>query len=141
MRPVNHRRKAATLAPAPAANGFSSYPPEEATFLVKDLSGVLVEVTRAEYEEGINRGRHYAEMLPEEEYRPTAEAVTLFEHALNQSARRLALAVGITTGKVLALRTIGRAWLRIIWACWRSKTAYDPARHEAAKTTNHRIGG
>lgn len=32
-----------------------------------------------------------------------------------------------------ALRTIGRAWLRIIWACWRSKTAYDPARHEAAK--------
>jgi transposase len=32
-----------------------------------------------------------------------------------------------------ALRTIGRAWLRIIWACWRTKTAYDPARHEPAK--------
>ena len=68
IQPANDRRKAATLAPVPAANGFSSYPPEEVTFLVKDLSGVLVEVTRAEYEEGINQGRHYAEMLPEEEY-------------------------------------------------------------------------
>ena len=65
---------------------------------------MLVEVTRAEYEEGINQGRHYAEMLPEEEYRPTAEALHLFEHALNRSARRLALAVGITTEKVLSCR-------------------------------------
>jgi len=32
-----------------------------------------------------------------------------------------------------ALRTLGRAWLRVIWACWRTKTAYDPARHEPAK--------
>ena len=32
-----------------------------------------------------------------------------------------------------ALRTLGRAWLRIIWACWRTKTPYNPARHEAAK--------
>jgi transposase len=32
-----------------------------------------------------------------------------------------------------ALRTIGRAWLRIIWACWRTQTAYDPARDERAK--------
>ena len=104
IQPANDRRKAATLAPGPAANGFSSYPPEEVTFLVKDLSGVLVEVTRAEYEEGINQGRHYAEMLPEEEFRPTAEALNLFEHALNRSARRLALAVGITTEKVLSCR-------------------------------------
>src|SRR6476661_4975614 len=32
-----------------------------------------------------------------------------------------------------ALRTLGRAWLRIIWACWRTQTAYDPARDERAK--------
>jgi hypothetical protein len=32
-----------------------------------------------------------------------------------------------------ALRTIGRAWLRIIWACWRTKTADDPARHRPTK--------
>ena len=86
----------------PRCERIQQLSPEEVTFLVKDLSGVLVEVTRAEYEEGINQGRHYAEMLPEEEYRPTAEALHLFEHALNRSARRLALAVGITTEKVLS---------------------------------------
>ena len=32
-----------------------------------------------------------------------------------------------------ALRTLGRAWLRIIWACWRTKTPYNPARHEPEK--------
>ncbi|MFQ6332169.1 IS110 family transposase [Nocardia sp. CWNU-33] len=26
-----------------------------------------------------------------------------------------------------AIRTIGRSWLRIIWACWRDKTGYDSA--------------
>ena len=28
-----------------------------------------------------------------------------------------------------ALRTLGRAWSRIIWRCWQSRTPYDPARH------------
>jgi transposase len=28
-----------------------------------------------------------------------------------------------------ALRTLGRAWSRIIWCCWRDRTPYDPARH------------
>ena len=28
-----------------------------------------------------------------------------------------------------ALRTVGRAWSRIIWRCWQSNTPYDPARH------------
>ncbi|HWI01458.1 MAG TPA: cysteine protease StiP domain-containing protein [Propionibacteriaceae bacterium] len=83
---------------------FSSYLPAEVTFLVKDLSRSLVEVTQAEYEQRVNQGRHYAEMLPEEEYRPTAEALSLFKHALHRSARRLALAVGITTEKVLSCR-------------------------------------
>jgi hypothetical protein len=83
IEPVNQRRKAAALPQAPEVNGFSSYPPEEVTFLVKDLSGVLVEVSRTEYEDEISQGRHYAEMLPEEEFRPTAEALNLFEQALN----------------------------------------------------------
>ena len=30
-----------------------------------------------------------------------------------------------------AIRTLGRAWLRVIHACWLTKTAYDPARHRA----------
>jgi transposase len=28
-----------------------------------------------------------------------------------------------------ALRTLGRAWSRIIWRCWQSRTPYDPQRH------------
>lgn len=28
-----------------------------------------------------------------------------------------------------ALRTLGRAWARIIWRCWQNHTPYDPARH------------
>jgi transposase len=28
-----------------------------------------------------------------------------------------------------AIRTLGRAWLRVLWRCWRDRVAYDPARH------------
>jgi transposase len=28
-----------------------------------------------------------------------------------------------------ALRTLGRAWSRIIWSCWQTHTPYDPQRH------------
>jgi transposase len=28
-----------------------------------------------------------------------------------------------------ALRTLGRAWSRIIWRCWHDRTPYDPQRH------------
>jgi transposase len=28
-----------------------------------------------------------------------------------------------------AIRTLGRAWIRILWRCWQDHTAYDPARH------------
>jgi transposase len=32
-----------------------------------------------------------------------------------------------------AVRILARAWLRIIWACWRTTTHYDPAIHTANK--------
>jgi transposase len=28
-----------------------------------------------------------------------------------------------------AIRTLGRAWTRVIWRCWQDNAAYDPARH------------
>jgi transposase len=28
-----------------------------------------------------------------------------------------------------ALRSVGRAWSRILWRCWQTRTPYDPARH------------
>jgi transposase len=30
-----------------------------------------------------------------------------------------------------AIRILARAWLRVIWACWRDGTCYDPATHQA----------
>jgi transposase len=30
-----------------------------------------------------------------------------------------------------ALRTVRRAWSRIVWRCWQDRTPYDPARHRA----------
>src|SRR5664279_3141803 len=30
-----------------------------------------------------------------------------------------------------ALRTVGRAWSRIVWRCWQDRTPYDPARYRA----------
>jgi transposase len=30
-----------------------------------------------------------------------------------------------------ALRTLGRAWCRIVWQCWQDGVPYDPARHRA----------
>ena len=32
-----------------------------------------------------------------------------------------------------AVRILGRAWLRVMWACWHNDTTYDPARHGAEK--------
>ena len=80
------RQDPPALPQATQVDGFSSYPPEEVTFLVKNLSTSLVEVSRAEYEQRTRQSTHYAEMLPEEEYRPTAEALTLFEHSQTRSA-------------------------------------------------------
>ena len=28
-----------------------------------------------------------------------------------------------------AIRTLGRAWIRVLWRCWQNRDPYDPARH------------
>jgi transposase len=30
-----------------------------------------------------------------------------------------------------AIRTLGRAWCRVLWRCWQDRVPYDPARHRA----------
>jgi transposase len=30
-----------------------------------------------------------------------------------------------------AIRTLGRAWSRVVWQCWQKRTPYDPALHRA----------
>ena len=35
-----------------------------------------------------------------------------------------------------ATRILARAWLRVMWACWRDGTCYDPATHQANSKIN-----
>lgn len=35
-----------------------------------------------------------------------------------------------------AIRILARAWMRVIWACWTTNTAYDPIRHRAEQRLN-----
>jgi adenine/guanine phosphoribosyltransferase-like PRPP-binding protein len=83
---------------------FGSYGSDEVGWLLTDLSGVALEAPTEEREEAVQSGgAHYAESLPVE-YQPDAEYLRLFEAALDRSATRLALAVGLVTELLLAER-------------------------------------
>jgi hypothetical protein len=82
---------------------FGSYPPDDVTFLLKDLSGVALERSLEDREEAIQSGRHYSEMLPVE-YRPGPAYLALFERALRDSAPRVALGVAVTAERLLRQR-------------------------------------
>ncbi|MDJ0393624.1 phosphoribosyltransferase [Rhodococcus sp. G-MC3] len=83
---------------------FGSYAPQEVTWLLKDLSAVALEADITEREKQIQAGTaHYAESLPVE-YQPDAAYQDLFETVLQESSRRLAVAVGTVTELVLAER-------------------------------------
>lgn len=79
---------------------FSSYDPAECRWLLTDLSHVQLEVGTEDREELIQGGRHYAEMLPVE-YQPDAAYTALFARVLEESAARLAHAVGLVGDLVL----------------------------------------
>ncbi len=83
---------------------FGSYPADEVSWLLTDLSDVDLEAPTEEREEAIQHGgAHYAESLPVE-YVPDAAYRRLFEQALHDSADRIAHAVGVVTEIVLAER-------------------------------------
>lgn len=84
---------------------FSSYAPEEVGWLLRDLSDVTLEAPTEEREEAIQSGgAHYAESLPVE-YQPSERYQALFHDALEESAARIAQAVGVVTETVLAERS------------------------------------
>ncbi|OXS31190.1 phosphoribosyltransferase [Streptomyces sp. XY006] len=84
---------------------FSSYAPEEVGWLLQDLSDVTLEAPTEEREEAIQSGgAHYAESLPVE-YQPSEQYQALFHAALEDSAARIAQAVGVVTETVLAERS------------------------------------
>ncbi|MBW8736502.1 MAG: phosphoribosyltransferase [Streptomyces turgidiscabies] len=84
---------------------FSSYPPDEVGWLLRDLSDVQLEAPTEEREEAIQAGgAHYAESLPVE-YQPSDQYQELFRAALDTSAARIAQAVGAVTELVLSERS------------------------------------
>ncbi|MFF5478028.1 phosphoribosyltransferase domain-containing protein [Streptomyces sp. NPDC012935] len=95
-----------TMLPEPLRGpAFSSYAPQEVGWLLQDLSDVTLEAPTEEREEAIQSGgAHYAESLPVE-YQPSEQYQALFHTALEESAARLAQAVGAVTELVLAERS------------------------------------
>ncbi|OPH60438.1 hypothetical protein BC351_18265 [Paenibacillus ferrarius] len=77
--------------PAP----LGSYPASDVTFLLKDISEVKLEKSVDARERAIQSGTHYSEMLPVEK-QPTDDYLALYQDTLQQSARKVASAVGTT---------------------------------------------
>jgi transposase len=47
------------------------------------------------------------------------------------AADHYARAIGRGHDHPRATRTLGRAWCRVVWTCWQTRTPYDPACHRA----------
>ncbi|MHB8126807.1 MAG: cysteine protease StiP family protein [Desulfitobacteriaceae bacterium] len=86
------------LTPTPMGSG--SYSPNDVVFLLKDLKGLIDETGLQQREENIQSGGHYSEMLPIE-YQPTLDYMKLFYKMLNESAGKVALAVGKVSELIL----------------------------------------
>jgi hypothetical protein len=80
----------------PGTVGSGSYDPADVTFLLKDLSAAALERATEDREEDMQRGRHYSEDLPVE-YQPDEGYLSLYREALDRSATRVALAVGLVS--------------------------------------------
>ncbi len=83
---------------------FGSYDADDVTWLLTDLSDAELEAPVEEREAAIQAGTaHYAESLPVE-YQPSPEYAELFEKALAEQARRVALAAAVLVHLVVELR-------------------------------------
>jgi len=82
---------------------MGTYPPEDVTFLLTDISGRVREQSTEERERLIQSGVHYSEMLPIE-YEPTPRYMDLFESSLGSEAQWVARATGVVAERCLKLR-------------------------------------
>ncbi|MFQ4148071.1 cysteine protease StiP family protein [Arthrobacter sp. LAPM80] len=83
---------------------FGSYPAEDVTWLLKDLSHIALEAPTEEREQAIQSGAaNYAQSLPVE-YSPSAEYQALYTQAVQRAGTRIATAVGVVTELALAGR-------------------------------------
>lgn len=84
----------------------SSYSKEDVTFLLRDVSHIKMEKDTEERERLIQRGTHYAEMLPVE-FHPNEQYMKLFYETLHAYAARIATAVGVVAEKIIANKPLG----------------------------------
>lgn len=82
---------------------MGSYPEQDVTFLLKDLSSIEMEKSTEERERSIQSGAHYSEMLPIE-YKPTASYMTLFYQSLEESKEKVAEAVAVVAEQIVKKR-------------------------------------
>ncbi|MFE3514028.1 phosphoribosyltransferase [Streptomyces sp. NPDC059166] len=104
--PCSDSKEEEAMLPEPLRGpAFSSYAADDVGWLLQDLSDTPLEAPTEEREEAIQSGgAHYAESLPVE-YQPTPQYQELFRAALEDSAARIARAVGTVTETVLAERS------------------------------------
>ncbi|TMU87099.1 hypothetical protein FGG79_02880 [Bacillus sp. BHET2] len=82
---------------------IGSYPKEDVTFLLKDLSGADIEKDTLEREKAIQSGIHYSDMLPIE-YKPSNDYIELFHDSLEKSKGDIALYVALAAEQIVKSR-------------------------------------
>jgi hypothetical protein len=80
-----------------------SYALEDVEFLLKEISGLIIEKNNEFRENAIQSGTHYSEMLPIE-YHPTGEYMKIFYETLEESKVKLATLVSVLSRKILTTR-------------------------------------
>ena len=77
----------------------TSYPEEDITFLLKDVTDEFEESSLEEREKAVQTGGHYAERLPVE-YRPSEEYTKLYHQSVQQTKMQLSHLVGVIARKI-----------------------------------------
>lgn len=86
-----------------ALSKIGSYPEQDVTFLLKDLSHINIEKKTMERELSIQNGVHYSEMLPVE-YKPSDDYMKLFYESLETSKEKVALSVAVVAEQIVRKR-------------------------------------
>ncbi|WP_027626728.1 cysteine protease StiP family protein [Clostridium lundense] len=77
-----------------------SYSKDDVIFLLKEITGLISELSNEYRENAIQNGTHYSEMLPIE-YHPTEEYMNLFYETLEQTKTKIAILVSIVSDKII----------------------------------------
>lgn len=77
----------------------TSYPDEDITFLLKDVTDEFEESSLEERENAVQTGGHYAERLPVE-YRPSEEYTKLYHQSVVQTKEQLSHLVGVVARRI-----------------------------------------